>query len=96
MVYVNRTDQTNCNKTEKNVASVVEASSEAHTISILDLMKQRNVPLERVCLLDPKAPKPLNPQDGEGEFDWFLFGVRINTFSNQGPNRILGYPRLAI
>ncbi len=73
----------------------VEASPEVHTISILDLMKDRKVPLERVCLLDPKAPKPLIPQDG-GEFDWFLFGVRINTFSNQGPNRILGYPRLAI
>jgi len=82
MVYVNRTDTTNCINVEKNVASMVEASPEAHTISILDLMKQRNVPLERVCLLDPKAPKQLSPQDGEGGFDWFLFGVRINALSN--------------
>lgn len=38
-------------------------------------MKEHNKPLERVCLLDPKASKPLTPSDGEGEFDWFLFGV---------------------
>lgn len=94
-VYVNRTHQTNCKNTEKNVTSVVGACPEAHTISILDLMKQRNVPLERVCLLDPKAPKPLSPQDGEGEFDWFLFGVRINTPQDSCTDSILGHPRLA-
>lgn len=32
--------------------------------------------LEQVCLLDPKAPLPLSPEDGDGRFKWFLFGVR--------------------
>jgi len=36
-------------------------------------MKIRNVPLESVCLLDPKAASPLAPQDGK-QFQWFLFG----------------------
>ena len=29
--------------------------------------------MSKVCLLDPKAVKPLEPEDGE-EFDWFLYG----------------------
>lgn len=45
-------------------------------MSVLDLMKSHTVPLHRVCLLDPKAHQELSPEDGEGNFDWFLFGVR--------------------
>jgi len=29
--------------------------------------------MARVCLLDPKAPKVLSPEDAE-IFDWFLYG----------------------
>lgn len=29
--------------------------------------------MSRVCLLDPKAPLPLSPED-HGKFDWFLYG----------------------
>ena len=47
------------------------------TSSILVLMKEHNIPLHRVCLLDPKAEAELAPQDGEGTFDMFLFGVRF-------------------
>lgn len=43
---------------------------------MLQLMDRSNVPLGRVCLLDPKAEQELAPEDGEGNFDWFLFGVR--------------------
>ena len=53
------------------------AAASAHREGILELMKQKNVPLDRVCLLDPKAEKELAPEDGDGAFDWFLFGVRI-------------------
>ena len=56
-------------------ASSSLASATAHQIGVLELMKTANVPLERVCLLDPKAAKELDPQDGEGVFDYFLFGV---------------------
>ncbi|KAF5340460.1 hypothetical protein D9758_013572 [Tetrapyrgos nigripes] len=43
---------------------------------ILDLIKEcLGGSLEKVCLLDPKAEKELSPEEGEGRFEWFLFGV---------------------
>ena len=67
---------------ESLVASFAAAGSGAgslaragcHRVGVLDLMKERGVPLERVCLLDPKAGAELAPEDGE-KFEWFLFGV---------------------
>jgi ribosome biogenesis SPOUT family RNA methylase Rps3 len=41
------------------------------TRSVRELMKQENVELERVCLLDPRAEKVIGPKDGN-EYDWFL------------------------
>ncbi|KIM52565.1 hypothetical protein SCLCIDRAFT_1223635 [Scleroderma citrinum Foug A] len=49
------------------------ARYEVHTASILDLLQERSVPLENVCLLDPKAERVLDPGDKD-EFGWFLFG----------------------
>lgn len=49
---------------------------EVHTASVLEVMKQQGVNLDKVCLLDPKAEKELSPEDGEA-FEWFLFGVRV-------------------
>jgi len=46
-----------------------------HREGILDIMKECGVPLEKVCLLDPRAEKELSPEDGDGVFEWFLFGV---------------------
>ncbi|KAF8909713.1 hypothetical protein CPB84DRAFT_1812961 [Gymnopilus junonius] len=34
-----------------------------------------SIPLDKICLLDPKAEKELAPEDGDGRFEWFLFGV---------------------
>jgi len=45
-----------------------------HRDNIMDLMKQSSIPLEKVCLLDPKAKTELSPEDGDGRFEWFLFG----------------------
>ena len=59
--------------------SPAQAPAECHKQGVLALMKSRDIdiPLERVCLLDPKASLPLTPSDGdEGKFTWFLFGVR--------------------
>ncbi len=39
-------------------------------------MNQSSVRLDKVCLLDPKAELALTPADGDGVFEWFLFGVR--------------------
>jgi ribosome biogenesis SPOUT family RNA methylase Rps3 len=52
------------------------AIGKCHQIGVLELMKRENVTLERVCLLDPKAEREISPEDGDGRFEWFLFGVR--------------------
>ncbi|KAL7412757.1 DUF431-domain-containing protein [Mrakia frigida] len=49
------------------------ATAAAHTSDVLTLIKDMNIDISRVCLLDPKAEKELAPEDGE-EFDVFLFG----------------------
>ncbi|BGP55825.1 hypothetical protein JCM8202v2_003432 [Rhodotorula sphaerocarpa] len=48
-------------------------SFRAETKSVTDLMKEENVALDKVCLLDPRATGEIAPQDGKG-FEWFLFG----------------------
>lgn len=53
------------------------ASVSAFTQGVLEVMKSEGVLLEKVCLLDPKAPQELAPEDGDGRFEWFLFGVRV-------------------
>lgn len=53
-----------------------------HREGVLELMKSAEVSLDKVCLLDPKAGKELSPEDGDGRFEWFLFGVcSFKTFS---------------
>lgn len=51
------------------------ADAFAHQKSVIQLMEEKGIPLEKVCLLDPKAEKELAPEDGDGRFEWFLFGV---------------------
>ena len=51
------------------------AKFEVHEKGVMELMRERKVDLKTVCLLDPKAHRGLALQDGEGEFQWFLFGV---------------------
>ena len=41
----------------------------------MELLKDQDVPLSKVRLLDPKAERKLEPEDGLG-FEWFLFGAR--------------------
>lgn len=74
------------------------ATTQVTEIGVLDLMKSNNIPLEKVCLLDPKATQGLSPEDGDGRFEWFLFGVRNLLFLSTR-NRLLtsvilltGYP----
>ncbi|EJD01813.1 DUF431-domain-containing protein [Fomitiporia mediterranea MF3/22] len=50
------------------------ANATAHQMGVLELMKAHNLSLDQVCLLDPKAENELSPQDGDGTFQWFLFG----------------------
>lgn len=63
------------NSVKSEESSEGKATAFFHTKGLVDLMKERGIPLEKVCLLDPKAEKVLAPEDGDGEFEWFLFGV---------------------
>ncbi|KAG5349705.1 hypothetical protein C0989_002310 [Termitomyces sp. Mn162] len=58
------------------------AEASCHEEDVLNLMKSRGISIDRVCLLDPKAEKALSPEDGDGQFDMFLFGdfptIRFN------------------
>jgi hypothetical protein len=53
------------------------ASVFCHRGGVMDLINQRflDVTIDQVCLLDPKAKTALSPQDGDGRFKCFLFGV---------------------
>lgn len=48
----------------------------AETRGAMELRETHGIPLEEICLLDPKATQELRPEDGDGRFRWFLFGVR--------------------
>ncbi|KAF9456733.1 SAM-dependent RNA methyltransferase [Collybia nuda] len=52
------------------------SKASCHQYGVLDLIRESvgGPDLQRVCLLDPKAEKVLSPEDGDGRFDWFLFG----------------------
>ncbi|GAA6001411.1 hypothetical protein JCM10207_006653 [Rhodosporidiobolus poonsookiae] len=66
----------------------------ASTKSVQELMKEKNVALEKVCLLDPRAPKEIGPDDG-AEYDWFLFGGILGDDPPRDRTGILrahGYP----
>ena len=78
---------TNTNTSDSDSAQT-QAQAECHKQGVLALMKSRdiNIPLEQVCLLDPKASLALTPSDGDaGKFAWFLFGVRPIPFPFPSP-----------
>jgi hypothetical protein len=57
--------------------ALAPARAACHEEGVLALMQARGIALDRVCLLDPKAPEALSPSDGDADgFSWFLFGVR--------------------
>jgi hypothetical protein len=68
----------------ESLANAFEASgsdlskASCYQYGVLDLIKNSpsGLDLQKVCLLDPKAERALSPEDGDGRFDWFLFGVR--------------------
>ncbi|KIJ64717.1 hypothetical protein HYDPIDRAFT_175281 [Hydnomerulius pinastri MD-312] len=63
-----------CDSLRNKLASIGRPDSfRVHTEPIMDVLKSRDVPLAKVCLLDPKAERELKPEDGV-DFDWFLFG----------------------
>jgi hypothetical protein len=59
------------------------ADANCHQAGVLELIREQlgegSSSLQKVCLLDPKAELPLSPDDGDGRFEWFLFGVSLAT-----------------
>ncbi len=49
------------------------AKASVHQRGVMGILECTS--LGRVCLLDPKAKEELRPEDGDGRFDCFLFGV---------------------
>ncbi|KAG2159503.1 SAM-dependent RNA methyltransferase [Suillus bovinus] len=65
-----------CSLLDTRLASINEptaASYHVHTQSVMELLEKNNIPITRVCLLDPKAQTVLAPEDAK-TFDHFLFG----------------------
>lgn len=65
-------------KVSKKVFPPVIADVFFTTKSVLDLIEAIEVPLDQVCLLDPKADHELSPDD---TYTHFLFGVGIDHFT---------------
>ncbi|KAG8752990.1 hypothetical protein FRC14_006535, partial [Serendipita sp. 396] len=71
------------------------ASHQSSSLTLEELMKSHNIGKERICLLDPKSPIELSPNDGDGIFDWFLFGGILGDDpprDRTGELRTMGFP----
>lgn len=77
--------QNSCSSLEARLSSFNEsaASYKVHTQSVLELLEKKNIPITRVCLLDPKAKTVLAPEDCN-TFSCFLFGVRLISTETSG------------
>lgn len=80
-VLVTHLSQRSCTSLREKLAALSGpvASSQVYTQSILELLKNESIPFSKVCLLDPKAERKLEPEDGL-EFEWFLFGASSLSF----------------
>ena len=79
---------------ERDSNSGALATASCHTQGVLEFIRTQGSALGRVCLLDPKAEAPLAPEDGDGRFDWFLFGVRIPSSQKRSARSHLGLGRV--
>ncbi|KAJ7625777.1 SAM-dependent RNA methyltransferase [Roridomyces roridus] len=71
------------------------AEARCHQEGVLDLMKAQSLDKEKICLLDPKAELPLSPEDGDGRFEWFLFGGILGDDPPRDRTselRVMGFP----
>jgi len=62
-------------KNENSSSTLAKVSM--HQKGLMEMFKtpELSTSVGQVCLLDPKAKEELKPGDGDGRFDYFLFGV---------------------
>jgi len=73
------------------------AKAFCHGTGVLELINEspESLRIEQVCLLDPKAPSELSPEDGDGRFQWFLFGGILGDDPPRDRTaelRVMGFP----
>jgi len=73
------------------------AQASCYEYGIIDLIKDggSDTNIEKVCLLDPKAEQELSPDDGDGRFEYFLFGGILGDDPPRDRTselRVLGFP----
>ncbi|PPQ99390.1 hypothetical protein CVT24_005373 [Panaeolus cyanescens] len=71
------------------------AKATSYTEGVIEILEKSGIPIEKVCLLDPRAEKELSPEDGDGRFDCFLFGGILGDDpprDRTGELRALGFP----
>lgn len=75
-------NETSQNITAPKTATLGLAKASCLEEGIMHLLENSSceLKLENVCLLDPKAEKELSPEDGDGRFSGFLFGVSGSAF----------------
>lgn len=72
--HLSKTSVNSLGKIFEDTTSADQATGKGYTAGILELANLQGVPLDKICLLDPKAKEALSPDDGDGRFSWFLFG----------------------
>ncbi|KAJ3812582.1 SAM-dependent RNA methyltransferase [Lentinula lateritia] len=94
--HLSRNSSRSLNAKFAELASDGQAEAVCHESGVLDLIKERlGGSLEKVCLLDPKAEKELSPEDGDGRFEWFLFGGILGDDPPRDRTaelRVMGFP----
>ncbi|KAJ7241667.1 SAM-dependent RNA methyltransferase [Mycena haematopus] len=75
------------------------ADANCYQDGVVELIRQQlgegPTSLGKVCLLDPKAELPLSSEDGDGRFEWFLFGGILGDDPPRDRTselRVLGFP----
>lgn len=68
------------------------AALQAHTTDVLQLMKERSIPLDKVCLLDPRAEQEISTDDDQ-HFELFLFGGILGESFSFRRCRVVAYGR---
>lgn len=73
--HLSKTSVNSLSRIFEDVTGADQATGKGYTTGILELAELEGVPLDKICLLDPKAKQVLSPDDGDGRFSLFLFGV---------------------